>query len=62
MAKSIKAYVHEAIEVEKAGLGVEQREATEIECPEELFDTLGNDPDFKAAFERLTPGRQRGYV
>ena len=62
MAKSIKAYVHEAIEVEKAGREVEQREAAEIEYSEELIDTFGNDPDFKAAFERLTPGRQRGYI
>ena len=62
MAKSIKACVHEAIEVEKAGLKVKQREATEIECPQELFDAFGNGPAFKAAFEGLTPGRQRGYI
>ena len=62
MAKSIKACVHEVIEVEKAGLEVKQREATEIECPQELFDAFGNDPAFKAAFEGLTPGRQRGYI
>ena len=53
IGKSIKAYVHEAIEVEKASLEVGQRETTEIEYPEELIDTFGNDPDFKAAFEEV---------
>ena len=60
MAKSIPAYIHEAIEVEKAGLNVET--TTDFEYPEELIDKFDDDPDFKAAFDRLTPGRQRGYV
>lgn len=59
-AKSVKACVREAIEVEKAGLKVEKR--TDLECPEELIARFDEDPDFKAAFDDLTPGRRRGYV
>ena len=59
-AGSIRAYIHEAIEVEKAGLKVEKE--TDFAYPGELVDQLDADPDFKAAFDRLTPGRQRGYV
>jgi uncharacterized protein YdeI (YjbR/CyaY-like superfamily) len=60
MAKSIKAYVREAIDVEEAGLKVPS--ARELDLPEELIDRLDEDPDFKAAFDALTPGRQRGYL
>ncbi len=60
MSKSIEAFVHEAIEVERAGLKVEK--ATEFEYPEELLNRFDDDPDFVVAFRRLTPGRQRGYV
>ena len=60
MARSIKANVREAIEVEIAGLRAEK--ATDLDYPEELIDKFGEDPDFKAAFDELTPGRQRGYV
>ena len=60
MAKSIKAYAREAIEVEKAGLKVGK--GTDIAYPDELIDKFGEDPVFKAAFDRLTTGRQRSYV
>jgi uncharacterized protein YdeI (YjbR/CyaY-like superfamily) len=60
IANSVKAYVSEAIEVEKAGLKVEKR--TDLEYPEELIDKFVEDPNFKAAFDRLTLGRKRGYV
>ena len=59
-AESIRAYVREAIEVEEAGLAVEKR--TDLQYPEELVGRFDADPDFKAAFEILTPGRQRFYV
>ncbi|MCB0037330.1 MAG: YdeI/OmpD-associated family protein, partial [Anaerolineales bacterium] len=52
----------EAIEVEKAGLEVEFKKTSEFDVPEELQVKLDEDPDFKAAFEALTPGRQRGYL
>jgi uncharacterized protein YdeI (YjbR/CyaY-like superfamily) len=57
----IKAYIFEAIEVEKAGLKVEFNKNPEP-IPEELQQKLDEDPVFKHAFERLTPGRQRGYI
>ena len=59
-AGSIRAYVREAIQIEEAGLEVEK--GTDPEYPEELVDRFDADPDFKTAFERLTPGRQRFYV
>lgn len=58
-AKSIASYVVAAIEVEEAGLEVEQPD--ELELVEELRERLDQDPELKKAFEALTPGRQRGY-
>ncbi|QSE98042.1 YdeI/OmpD-associated family protein [Fulvivirga lutea] len=60
--EAIKAHIYEAIEVEKAGLEVEYKKTSEYNIPEELQSALDNDPEFKAAFEALTPGRQRGYL
>ncbi len=57
----LKAYIFEAIEVEKAGLKVAFKKEAEP-MPEELVQRLDNDPKLKAAFEALTPGRQRGYI
>lgn len=57
----LKAYVYEAVEVEKAGLKADFKEKTALEFPEELLKRLDEDPVLKAAFEALTPGRQRGY-
>jgi len=57
----IKAYVHEAIEVEKAGLKVELKSTAEFETPEEFQVKLDSMPALKKAFEALTPGRQRAY-
>ena len=60
MAPSIRACVRQALEVERKGLKVET--STEIDLPEELVFAFDEDPDFRAAFEALTPGRQRGYA
>jgi uncharacterized protein YdeI (YjbR/CyaY-like superfamily) len=57
----LKAYIFEAIEVEKAGLKVETK-PNQTPIPEELHHQFEENPDFKAAFERLTAGRQRGYL
>lgn len=62
MESTLKAYVYEAMEVEKAGLEVKLKKTQEFEMPEEFRVTLEENPDLKAAFERLTPGRQRGYL
>lgn len=59
---TIKAYIFEAIEVEKAGLEVTLKKTSEFNMPDELKEALDNNPDLKAAFHSLTPGRQRGYL
>jgi uncharacterized protein YdeI (YjbR/CyaY-like superfamily) len=62
MKSVLKAYIHQAIEVEKAGLKVEDEAQPEVALPEELQKKLREVPKLKAAFEALTPGRQRGYI
>lgn len=61
-APILKAYIFEAIEVEKAGLKVDFKKTTQYNIPEEFQEVLDEDKDIKNAFERLTPGRQRGYL
>lgn len=58
----IKAYVREAISVEKAGLRMKPKSSSDYPVPEELIDRFRKDPRFKRAFEALTPGRQRSYL
>ena len=58
----IKAYIFEAIEIEKAGIKVPKQETTEMEYPEELIQKMNEIPLLKTAFEALTPGRKRGYI
>jgi Uncharacterized protein conserved in bacteria len=58
----IKAYVHEAIEIEKAGLQVKMKKTSDFKVPEEFQEKLDTMPALKKAFESLTPGRQRGYL
>ena len=58
---SLKAYIREAIEAEKAGLTVTLKKNPEP-IPEELQNKLDEIPALKAAFDALTPGRQRGYI
>jgi len=62
MEPILKAYIYEAIEVEKAGLEVKLKENTEYRIPEELQQKFEEIPALKTAFEALTPGRQRGYL
>ena len=61
-AATIKAYVREAIAVEKAGLRVKPKRTSDYPVPEELSERFRRDPRFKRAFEALTPGRQRSYL
>jgi uncharacterized protein YdeI (YjbR/CyaY-like superfamily) len=61
-AADIKAYVREAIAVEKAGLRIERKRTSDFPVPEELKERFRKDPRFKHAFEALTPGRQRSYL
>jgi uncharacterized protein YdeI (YjbR/CyaY-like superfamily) len=59
---TLKAYIYEAIEVEKAGVKVNLKKASEFKIPGEFQDKLDKTPALKAAFEALTPGRQKGYI
>ncbi len=58
----LKAYIEEAIEVEKAGLKVTHKNTSEFKIPEEFQTKLDEVPGLKKAFGALTPGRQRGYI
>jgi len=58
----LKAYIHEAIEVEKAGLKVDYKTAAEFNMPEEFQRKLDHNRALKDAFYALTPGRQKGYL
>jgi uncharacterized protein YdeI (YjbR/CyaY-like superfamily) len=61
MEPVLKAYIREAIELEKAGLKVDFNKNRKLVFPEEFQIKLEENPAFKTAFEGLTPGRQRGY-
>jgi uncharacterized protein YdeI (YjbR/CyaY-like superfamily) len=58
----IKAYIYEAIEVERAGLHVKLKKTSEFKMPEEFKNKLDKKPALKKAFDALTPGRQRAYI
>jgi uncharacterized protein YdeI (YjbR/CyaY-like superfamily) len=58
----LKAYIKEAIEIEKSGLEVDFKMTAEFKYPEELQKEFDEFPDFRSAFEALTPGRQRAYI
>lgn len=62
METNLKSYIYEAIEVEKSGLEVEFKKTTEFIIPEEFQNKMDEIPGLKAAFEALTPGRQRAYI
>jgi uncharacterized protein YdeI (YjbR/CyaY-like superfamily) len=59
---TIVAYIIQAIELDKAGLKVELKKTTEFIMPDEFQSALNEMSDLKTAFEKLTPGRQRGYL
>src|SRR3954469_23728931 len=61
-AATIKAYVRQALAVEKAGLRMKPRPTSDYPVPEELSERFRTDPRFKRAFKALTPGRQRSYL
>ena len=59
---TLKAYIAEAIAVEKSGLKVAHKETAEFSVPGEFQAKLDRNPALKTAFEALTPGRQRAYL
>jgi len=62
LESTVKAYVNEAIEIERAGLKVQFKKTEDIELPAELESKLDGNAKLKAAFSALTPGRQRAYI
>ncbi|MEJ7737208.1 MAG: YdeI family protein [Chitinophagaceae bacterium] len=62
METILKAYIYEALEVEKAGLKVNFKKTAELIIPEEFQNKLDEIPALKTAFDALTPGRQRAYI
>jgi len=62
MEPTLKAYIKEAIEADKAGLEVSYKKTSEFVIPEEFRNRLDESPALKRAFDTLTPGRQRGYL
>ena len=62
MEKILKAYIYEAIEVEKAGLQVKLKKTSDFKMPEEFQKKLNKNAALKKAFDALTPGRQRAYL
>ena len=62
LEKALKAYIYEAIEVEKAGLKVAYKKTADYKMPEEFQKKLNKSATLKKAFEALTPGRQKAYI
>ena len=62
LKKMLKAYIYEAIEVEKAGLKVHFKKPAEFRMVEEFQKKLDKNTALKTAFAALTPGRQRAYL
>jgi uncharacterized protein YdeI (YjbR/CyaY-like superfamily) len=62
MEAVVKAYIREAVDVEKSGLKVQLKKTSEFKMPEEFKSKLDETPALKTAFHALTPGRQRGYL
>ena len=62
VAATLKAYIKEAIDAEKSGLKVIYKKTSEFKRPEEFQKRLNEDSALRTAFEKLTPGRQRGYL
>jgi uncharacterized protein YdeI (YjbR/CyaY-like superfamily) len=62
MERSLKTYIYQAIEVERAGLQVKYKKTKDFKVPEEFQSKLDKMPRLKTAFESLTPGRQRAYI
>jgi len=62
LKSTLKAYIYEAIEIEKAGLEVKMKKTSEFNMPDEFKKALEGNSNLEAAFKALTPGRQRGYL
>jgi uncharacterized protein YdeI (YjbR/CyaY-like superfamily) len=61
-AATLKAYILDAIAVEKSGAQVERKQTEDFAVASEFAARLRSTPSLKTAFDALTPGRQRGYL
>ena len=59
---AVKAYIADAIAVEKSGVKMEMKSRAQFDVPEEFLKHLDDDPKLADAFHALTPGRQKGYL
>jgi uncharacterized protein YdeI (YjbR/CyaY-like superfamily) len=59
---AIKAYIRDAIAVEKSGAKVKMKSVADFDVPKEFQERLDDDPELAEAFHALTPGRQKGYL
>jgi uncharacterized protein YdeI (YjbR/CyaY-like superfamily) len=59
---AIKAYIREAIAIDKSGAKIKMKSVAQFEVPDEFRKRLDDDPKLAAAFRALTPGRQKGYL
>jgi uncharacterized protein YdeI (YjbR/CyaY-like superfamily) len=59
---AVKAYIEEAIAIEKSGAKVQMKGVADFDMPEEFLKRLDDDPELAEAFHALTPGRQKGYL
>jgi uncharacterized protein YdeI (YjbR/CyaY-like superfamily) len=59
---ALKAYIKDAIAVEKSGAKVQKKSVADYEMPAEFLTRLDDDPELAEAFRALTPGRQKGYL
>lgn len=62
MKPMLKAYIQEAIDVERTGKKVKLKKTADFKIPDEFQAKLDESPALKKAFEALTPGRQRAYI
>jgi uncharacterized protein YdeI (YjbR/CyaY-like superfamily) len=59
---AVKAYIQQAIALEKSGAKVKMKSVAQFDAPEEFQRALDDDPQLAEAFHALTPGRQKGYL
>jgi uncharacterized protein YdeI (YjbR/CyaY-like superfamily) len=59
---TVKAYLRDAIAIERAGLKVQLKTTDQIELPAEFESKLAANAKLQTAFAALTPGRQRAYI
>ena len=62
LESTLKAYIRQAVEVEKSGLKVKYKKTSDFKIPEEFQTKLDAIPALKTAFRALTPGRQKSYI